>query len=119
MCIRDRTQPVQFLSGVGPHRAVLLEKLGLRTAADLLFFFPRTYDDFTQLDQINSLETDQAANVMGVVADIDQTISGSGKHILYILIRQGNQFLRAIWFNQSVLPNRFRATSTSDWLLGA
>lgn len=103
------TQPVQFLSGVGPHRAVLLEKLGLRTAADLLFFFPRTYDDFTQLDQINSLETDQAANVMGVVADIDQTISGSGKHILYILIRQGNQFLRAIWFNQSFMLKRFQA----------
>ena len=103
------TQPVQFLSGVGPHRAVLLEKLGLRTAADLLFFFPRTYDDFTQLDQIDSLESDQSANVMGVVADIDQTISGNGKHILYILIRQGNKFLRAIWFNQSFMLKRFQA----------
>ena len=103
------TQPVQFLSGVGPHRAVLFEKLGLRTAADLLFFFPRTYDDFTQLDQIDSLESDQSANVMGVVADIDQTISGNGKHILYILIRQGNKFLRAIWFNQSFMLKRFQA----------
>ena len=103
------TQPVQFLSGVGPHRAVLLEKLGLRTAADLLFFFPRTYDDFTQLDQIDSLESDQSANVIGVVADIDQTISGNGKHILYILIRQGNKFLRAIWFNQSFMLKRFQA----------
>ena len=103
------TQPLQFLSGVGPHRAALLEKLGLRTAADLLFFFPRAYDDFTQLDPIETLESDQPANVMGVVSDIDQTVSGNGKHILYVLIRQGNQFLRAVWFNQSYMLKRFQA----------
>jgi len=103
------TQPLQFLTGIGPHRAALLEKLGLRTAADLLFFFPRTYDDFTQLDAIDTLEADQSANVMGVVADIDQTVSGNGKHILYVLIREGNQFLRAVWFNQSFMLKRFQA----------
>ena len=103
------TQPLQFLTGVGPHRAALLEKLGLRTAADLLFFFPRTYDDFTQLDPIETLESDQPANVMGVVSDIDQTVSSNGKHILYVLIRQGNQFLRAVWFNQSYMLGRFQA----------
>ena len=103
------TQPLQFLAGVGPHRAALLEKLGLRTAADLLFFFPRTYDDFTQQDAIETLESDQPANVMGVVSDIDQTVSSNGKHILYVLIRQGNQFLRAVWFNQSFMLRRFQA----------
>ena len=102
------TQPLQFLAGVGPHRAALLEKLGLRTAADLLFFFPRTYDDFTQQDAIETLESDQPANVMGVVSDIDQTVSSNGKHILYVLIRQGNQFLRAVWFNQSFMLRRFQ-----------
>lgn len=103
------TQPLQFLTGVGPHRAALLEKLGLRTAADLLFFFPRTYDDFTQQDAIETLESDQPANVMGVVSDIDQTVSSNGKHILYVLIRQGNQFLRAVWFGQSYMRGRFQA----------
>ena len=103
------TQPLQFLTGVGPHRAALLEKLGLRTAADLLFFFPRTYDDFTQRDAIETLESDQPANVMGIVSDIDQTVSSNGKHILYVLIRQGNQFLRAVWFNQSFMLRRFQA----------
>ena len=103
------TQPLQFLTGVGPHRAALLEKLGLRTAADLLFFFPRTYDDFTQQDAIETLESDQPANVMGVVSDIDQTVSSNGKHILYVLIRQGNQFLRAVWFGQSYMRRRFQA----------
>jgi ATP-dependent DNA helicase RecG len=39
--------PVQYLKGVGPERVELMHKLGLKTAADVLFFFPRDYQDFT------------------------------------------------------------------------
>lgn len=106
--IEKLTQPIQFLKGVGPHRAQLLEKLGLRTAADLLFFFPRSYQDFTELHQITELEAEQLASVVGVVEDIDQVISGNGKHVLYVLIKQENQFLRAVWFNQAFLMRKFQ-----------
>lgn len=111
--IEQLTQPVQFLKGVGPHRAQLLEKLGLRTAADLLFFFPRSYQDFTTLHQIVDLESEQLASIVGVVEDVDQVISGNGKHILYVLLKQGNQqqgnqHLRAVWFNQSFLMRKFQ-----------
>ncbi|MDG1874652.1 MAG: ATP-dependent DNA helicase RecG [Mariniblastus sp.] len=106
--IEKLTQHVQALNGVGPRRAQLLEKLGLRTAADLLFFFPRSYQDFTQLHEIVELEAEQLASVLGVVDDIDQTVTGNGKHILYVLIRQENQFLRAVWFNQQFLSHKFQ-----------
>jgi ATP-dependent DNA helicase RecG len=102
------TQPIQFLKGVGPHRAQLLEKLGLRTAADLLFFFPRSYEDFTRLERIVDMQPDQPANVVGTVTDIDQTFSGNGKHMLYVLVQQEDQFLRAVWFNQSFLMRKFQ-----------
>ena len=102
------TQPVVELDGIGPHRARLLEKLGLRTSADLLFFFPRSYQDFTQLHQIVEMESEQLASVAGVVDDIDQVISGNGKHILYVLIKQDKQYLRAVWFNQQFLLNKFQ-----------
>ncbi len=102
------TQPVVEFNGIGPHRAQLLEKLGLRTAADLLFFFPRSYQDFTELHQIVDLESEQLASIAGAVDDIDQVISGNGKHILYVLVKQDNQFVRAVWFNQQFLMNRFQ-----------
>ena len=105
---KQLTQTVQFLKGVGPHRAELLEKLGLRTAADILFFFPRSYQDFTELNDITELANDQLAHILGVVDDIDQMITGNGKHILYVLIKQGKQFLRAVWFGQSFLLQRFQ-----------
>lgn len=106
--IEQLTQPIQFLKGVGPQRAQLLEKLGLRNAADVLFFFPRAYQDFTELHQITQLESEQLASIVGIVEDIDQTFSGTGKHVLYVMIRQDRQFLRAVWFNQSFLMRKFQ-----------
>jgi len=102
------TQPVQFLPGVGPNRAALLEKLGVRTAADLLFLFPRTYQDFTQLHRITELANDQLATIVGVVDDLDQMVSGNGKHVLYVLLKQDQQYLRAVWFGQSFLLQKFQ-----------
>lgn len=101
-------EPIQFLKGVGPARAMLLEKLHLRTAADVLFFFPRSYQDFTTLHQVGDLANEQLANIVGVVDDVDSHVTQSGTHMCYVLIRQGDKFVRAVWFNQSFLMKRFR-----------
>jgi len=37
--------PIQFLKGVGPRRAVLFERLGVRTVEDLLHHYPRQWQD--------------------------------------------------------------------------
>ena len=62
--------PVQFLKGVGQHRAELLGRLGIATARDLLFHVPFRYLDATTVTPIakargQSLGTD--ATVVGRV----------------------------------------------------
>jgi ATP-dependent DNA helicase RecG len=37
--------PIQYLKGVGPHKAELLKKLEIDVVEDLLFHFPRTHQD--------------------------------------------------------------------------
>ena len=105
------TESVQFVRGVGPQRAELLGRLGIKTASDLLFHFPRRYEDFTEQHQINSIELNQMARVVGVVDDIDET-KKDGKHILYVLLKQDQCFLRGIWFNQEYMLNKFRFGQT-------
>jgi len=63
----DRTTPVQFLPGVGPRRAALLEKLGVRILDDLLLHVPREYLDARQVRTIASLRPDELATVVGVI----------------------------------------------------
>ena len=68
--------PLQFLKGVGPRKAADLKKAGLNTVEDLLFRFPRRYEDRSKLQKIISLRPGMTAAVSGVVlnAGLAQTL---------------------------------------------
>jgi ATP-dependent DNA helicase RecG len=100
--------PVEFIRGVGPQRAALLGRLDIRTAGDLVFFFPRDYQDLTDRREIADLEEGQLQTVRGEVVEIDARSSGFGKSVVGVLLRQGNDYLRAIWFNQPFMREKFR-----------
>jgi ATP-dependent DNA helicase RecG len=100
--------PVEFVRGVGPQRAALLQRLEIRTAADLLFFFPRDYDDLTDRREIADLEEDHVQTIRGQVVEIDARSTGFGKAVVGVLVRQGNDHLRALWFNQPFMRDKFQ-----------
>lgn len=50
---------VAYVKGVGPKRAELLKKLGVETVYDLLYFFPRTYIDYTSPTAISQTALDE------------------------------------------------------------
>lgn len=104
--------PVQYLKGCGAARAELLEKLGIRTVRDLLFYFPRDYQDLTELQAIAELEEGKAASVLGTVEEVDSSRTSNGGSIVGVLVRQENRHLRAVWFNQPFLREKFRTGQT-------
>ncbi|MEI7818936.1 MAG: ATP-dependent DNA helicase RecG [bacterium] len=55
MTLRRLATPLTDLRGVGAIVGGHLEKIGLVTVHDLLHYFPRRYDDFSQLKPINQL----------------------------------------------------------------
>src|SRR2546421_619242 len=68
--------PVTYIKGVGPARAELLERLRLYAARDLLFFFPRDYQDLTDMRSIADLEEDKLLSVRGVVEEVELRSTG-------------------------------------------
>ena len=99
--------PVQFLKGIGEQRAVLLAKLGLHYARDLLFYFPRDYEDMSELRSIDQCEEEKECSVVGKIEDVDLRGTGPGRSILGVLIKEGTRYLRALWFNQPYLRQKF------------
>lgn len=99
--------PVELLKGVGAARAELLERLGLHTALDVLFFFPRDYQDFTDRREVADLEEGKLLSVRGVVDDVEMRGRGVGRCILGVLIRSATGHVRALWFNQPFMRDRF------------
>ena len=61
--------PLTALPGVGPARAAQLEKLGLRTAGDLLTFYPRGYEDRRQVYAVSAAPAGQKVCVQGMIAE--------------------------------------------------
>ncbi len=55
------------LPGIGPKKAALLEKLGLRTLQDALELYPRDYDDRTHITPIAALQEGERACVRAIV----------------------------------------------------
>jgi ATP-dependent DNA helicase RecG len=99
--------PVQFIKGVGPQRAELLERLELRTARDVLFYFPRDYQDLTALESVADLEEDKLVRLRGTVREVDQHVTSNGRSVLGVLVRATGGSIRAMWFNQPYMRDRF------------
>jgi ATP-dependent DNA helicase RecG len=105
----ELSTPVQFLRGCGPQKAEKLARLGLTTIRDLLFFFPRTYQDLTEVRPVDALEEGQPASVVGVIDEVELRDRGGGRSVLGVLVRQESSYLRLLWYNQPFLLKRFKA----------
>lgn len=101
--------PLRHLTGVRADWIPALDRLELHTVADLLFYFPRRYEEIQEVVPIGALTVGQSASVVGVVKEVDQSISETGRHTFYMLLEQDRHYLRAIWFNQPFLVEKFRA----------
>ena len=100
--------PVEFVPGAGPQRAELLHRLDIRTASDLVFFFPRDYEDLTDQRDIADLDEENVQTIRGQVVEVDGRNTGFGKSIVGVLLKQGSDFLRGMWFNQPFMREKFR-----------
>ncbi len=58
---------LQYLKGIGPKRAELFLKLGINTVQDLLFYYPRDYEDRTKIFKIEETGTEQICSVVGTI----------------------------------------------------
>ena len=97
------------LQGVGPRNAESLEKLGLQTLGDMLYYFPRRYEDYSQLKPIQSLMYNDVVTVLGTVQSVHtRPIRGGKSSVIEVVIGDGTGSLRLSYFNQPWLSNRFK-----------
>src|SRR5688572_12421854 len=98
--------PLQFLKGVGPRKAADLKKAGLNTVEDLLFRFPRRYEDRSQLQKIISLRPGMTAAVSGTVLNAGLAHTRRpGFKLFSALIQDESGSVQAVWPNQAFLKD--------------
>jgi len=99
--------PVTVIQGIGPRNAQSLGRLSILTLRDMLYHFPRRYDDYSRLKPINRLEYGEEVTVIGTIQSITTRPIKSGKHsIVEAIVSDGSGVLRITWFNQTWLAKR-------------
>ena len=92
--------PIDRLPGIGKAAATKLEKLGLATAGDAVFLFPRRFNDFTDTRPISELEPGiQFQTVVGTVFAVSQMRRGRRVLGTQAVITDRSGSLRVVWFN--------------------
>ena len=104
------TTELMYLKGVGPHRAELLAKRGLRTFEDLLGYLPFRYEDRIQFAKIREVAPGQIYTVQAVVSGgslVRYTQARGGMY--HLLVRDDTGSLPCKFFHGSYLEKTFKA----------
>ncbi|MDD4477024.1 MAG: ATP-dependent DNA helicase RecG [Patescibacteria group bacterium] len=96
--------PISQLNRVGKATAKKMERLGIKTALDLLYFFPFRYEDFRRLVPISELKDGETITIRGRVELIANKRSFKKRKIITeALISDESGSVRVVWFNQPFL----------------
>ena len=93
---------VQYIKGVGPKRSEALAEAGVKTALDLLYYFPRKYLDRSRIlkirDAHSALLLPDEVTFVGRIKSIYQSRRGA-RRFLFITLADETGTLRCVWFN--------------------
>ncbi|MFO7675957.1 MAG: ATP-dependent DNA helicase RecG [bacterium] len=101
--------PVQFVKGIGPKRAALLAKVGIRTVRDLLFHVPRRYVDRSTTAPIGRLAAGDEVTVFGRVLAVGARRTRQRRQLVSCIVGDDSGVIEALWFNRPDLKDRFAA----------
>jgi len=99
---------IQYIKGVGPNKASLLAKLSIFTIGDLLEYFPRRYEDRSQLKVISHLVDGQIETFRAKVINITVSKPRTGLQITKIAVSDSTGTAQLVWFNQPHMKKKYQ-----------
>lgn len=102
------TDSVEHIKGVGKETAKKLEKLGIETMYDLLTYWPRKYDDYSEVLPISKIQGG-AVTIKARVEAIKTKRVRRGLHITEAELHDDTGAIKAIWFNQPYRKDYFKS----------
>jgi len=94
---------VKFLKGVGERRAEAFERLGIRTAQDLLWHLPFRYVDASSVTPLARAEVGADVACIGRVVTKGVLPTRRGLRIFHAVLRDGSGLLECAWPGQAFL----------------
>ncbi|MFH1459146.1 MAG: ATP-dependent DNA helicase RecG [Candidatus Omnitrophota bacterium] len=102
------TQSAQYLKGVGPKKIKSLNKLSIATIKDVLYYFPRRYEDRSNFINISKISIGKIETVRGRVLTMSLRRLRGKRTIFHLAVGDETGVIYGTWFNQPYLKNFFK-----------
>lgn len=100
---------IQYIKGVGPKKLSLLKKLKIFNVEDMIYHFPRDYENRSFSKKINELQPGDKVTIYGTIAGQSQSLKvRKGLNIIKYLVKDESGFISITFFNQPYLKNRLK-----------
>ena len=100
--------PVKFLKGVGPKRAEALQRLGVRTAGDLLYHVPHRYLDATTVTALARANVGQEVTCVGRVVSTGVLPTRRGLRVFRAVLKDESGLLECAWPGRPFLERQIK-----------
>ncbi|MDK2563136.1 ATP-dependent DNA helicase RecG [Romboutsia sedimentorum] len=108
----DLNKDIQYVKGIGPKKSQKLNKLNIFTLKDLLYYFPRQFEDRNNLKKIIQLGNNEKATIKVVIAGVSTSSPRKGMDITKVDVRDETGYAKLVFFNQPYIKNTFKCGDT-------
>lgn len=81
---------VMYIKGVGPKIAYMFNKLGIYTASDLLYYFPRKHIDYSTRTRIRDLKEGMDTTIFGTIKSVEAFTTKNNLGVVKVRIADGS-----------------------------
>ena len=85
-----------------------LKSLGINTVYDLIYYFPRAYDDRTNIKKIGELKFNEYVVIKASVMSVVNLTVRSGKKIVKAMVTDGTGIMEILWFGMPYIKKSLR-----------
>jgi ATP-dependent DNA helicase RecG len=95
----ELSDPLTVLKGVGPAVATKFAQLGIKNVGDLVRYFPRRYEDYSQVIAISKLMPGEVS-IRAKILQVKGRYVRRGMHVTEAVASDETGGVRLMWFNQ-------------------
>ncbi|GFN23998.1 MAG: ATP-dependent DNA helicase RecG [Thermoanaerobacteraceae bacterium] len=99
-------RPVADLKYVGPQRRARLDRLGIRTVKDLIYHFPRRYEDRRRLSTLDGLVPGSRVTVLVTIVGWEEKSVRPRLTLMRAEVEGEGGRGYAVWYNQAYIKRR-------------
>lgn len=90
---------VMYLKGIGSKIAYILNKLGIYTVSDLLYYFPRKHVDYSTRTRIRDLIPDETTTVFGTITSVQAFTTKNNLGVVKVRIKDSTGSISLNFFS--------------------